>query len=281
LQEANLGDTTTVQETLAEAGTTVAELMERETDPQPLEKPKVNPGGIEEVVADKGITADRHCNRCRGAHVYSREEAGRETALGGERKATGSSLCESAAVAAAEGQADSEETWRTDRADLRSLLRHGRHAANASAKTQQHSQTTVDPLQTTVDPRRRNESGAAVAEHAWNRNAARAPRAPACPAFSCCSDCAGRQFKKSAVCRRGSNLGAPCTASISSPTLSAFLALRNPKTNFNPGLPECASLLIDQGLSGGWPQPVTAYQAHGTDAAEAGLRASADWVCCW
>ena len=62
LQEANLGDTTAVQETLAEAGTTVAELMEREADAQPLEKPKVNPGGIEEVVADKGITADRHCN---------------------------------------------------------------------------------------------------------------------------------------------------------------------------------------------------------------------------
>ena len=54
LQEADLGDTTTVQETLVEAGTTVAELIEREAEAQPLEKPQVNLGGIEEVVADKG-----------------------------------------------------------------------------------------------------------------------------------------------------------------------------------------------------------------------------------
>jgi transposase len=54
LQEADLGDTTTVKETLAEAGTTVAELMEREADTRPAEKPQVNLGGIEEVVADKG-----------------------------------------------------------------------------------------------------------------------------------------------------------------------------------------------------------------------------------
>lgn len=54
LQEADLGDTTTVQETLAEAGTTVADLMEREAERRPAEKPQVNVGGIEEVVADKG-----------------------------------------------------------------------------------------------------------------------------------------------------------------------------------------------------------------------------------
>jgi transposase len=54
LQEANLGDTTTIKETLAEAGIAVAELIEREAGAQPLEKPQVNLGGIEEVVADKG-----------------------------------------------------------------------------------------------------------------------------------------------------------------------------------------------------------------------------------
>ena len=54
LQEANLGDTTTIKETLAEAGTTVAELIEREAETRPAEKPQVNPGGVEEVVADKG-----------------------------------------------------------------------------------------------------------------------------------------------------------------------------------------------------------------------------------
>jgi transposase len=54
LQEAHLGDTTTVKETLAEAGETVAELIAREAEVSPLEAPKVNLGGIEEVVADKG-----------------------------------------------------------------------------------------------------------------------------------------------------------------------------------------------------------------------------------
>jgi len=54
LQEAHRGDTTTVKETLAEAGETVAELIEREAEKTPVESPKVNLGGIEEVVADKG-----------------------------------------------------------------------------------------------------------------------------------------------------------------------------------------------------------------------------------
>jgi transposase len=54
LQEAHLGDTTTVKETLAEAGETVAELIQREAEATPLGAPKVNLGGVEEVVADKG-----------------------------------------------------------------------------------------------------------------------------------------------------------------------------------------------------------------------------------
>ena len=54
LQEAHLGDTTTIRETLAEAGETVAELMGHEAEVAPGETPQVNLGGIEEVVADKG-----------------------------------------------------------------------------------------------------------------------------------------------------------------------------------------------------------------------------------
>jgi transposase len=54
LQEAHLGDTTTVKETLAEAGETVAQLIEREAETAPAKAPQVNLGGIEEVVADKG-----------------------------------------------------------------------------------------------------------------------------------------------------------------------------------------------------------------------------------
>jgi len=54
LQEADQGDTTTMKETLADAGETVERLVEREAQKTPEEKPKVNVNGVEEVVADKG-----------------------------------------------------------------------------------------------------------------------------------------------------------------------------------------------------------------------------------
>src|SRR5882757_2379381 len=50
LQAADQGDTTTMKETLADAGATVARLVEREAG----KKPKVNVNGVEEIVADKG-----------------------------------------------------------------------------------------------------------------------------------------------------------------------------------------------------------------------------------
>lgn len=54
VQAADQGDTTTIKETLAQAGETIAELVEREAECAPSEKPQVNVSGIEEVVADKG-----------------------------------------------------------------------------------------------------------------------------------------------------------------------------------------------------------------------------------
>src|SRR5271157_1621697 len=54
LQGADKGDTTTVGETLCAAGMAVADLMGREAELHPEEKPQVHVGGVEEVVADKG-----------------------------------------------------------------------------------------------------------------------------------------------------------------------------------------------------------------------------------
>jgi transposase len=54
LQAADQGDTATMRETLAEAGESVAQLIEREAGKAAAEKPQVNVNGIEEVVADKG-----------------------------------------------------------------------------------------------------------------------------------------------------------------------------------------------------------------------------------
>src|ERR1700675_2333759 len=53
LQGADLGDTTTLDQTLSEAGMAVADLVEREAELRPEEKPKVNVEGIEEVVTEK------------------------------------------------------------------------------------------------------------------------------------------------------------------------------------------------------------------------------------
>jgi len=54
LQGADKGDTTTMQETLGDAGMAVADLIGREAERQPGKQPKVHLGGVEEVVADKG-----------------------------------------------------------------------------------------------------------------------------------------------------------------------------------------------------------------------------------
>jgi transposase len=54
LQAADQGDTSTMKETLAEAGETIAQLVEREAEQAPEDKPQVHVSGIEEVVADKG-----------------------------------------------------------------------------------------------------------------------------------------------------------------------------------------------------------------------------------
>src|SRR3954454_23111528 len=54
LQAADQSDTTTIHETLAEAGEAVAELIEREAEKAPETKPQVHINGITELVTDKG-----------------------------------------------------------------------------------------------------------------------------------------------------------------------------------------------------------------------------------
>jgi transposase len=70
LQGADQGDTTTIHQTLVEAGEAVAELIEHEAVTAPMEQPKVNLGGVEEAVADKGyhsgaVLQDLHESDCR------------------------------------------------------------------------------------------------------------------------------------------------------------------------------------------------------------------------
>lgn len=59
LQPADQGDTTTIHETLAQAGEAVAQLIEREADERPEAKPQVHVNGITEIVTDKGYHSGR------------------------------------------------------------------------------------------------------------------------------------------------------------------------------------------------------------------------------
>src|SRR6202522_4375556 len=69
LQGADQGDSKTLEKTLAEAGTMVAELIEREAEVAPPEKPQVNLGGVEEVVADRGYHSGAVLERMKGYEV--------------------------------------------------------------------------------------------------------------------------------------------------------------------------------------------------------------------
>ena len=71
LQAADKGDTTTLDETLCEAGMAVADLVRREAELQPDEKPRVNVDGIEEVVADKGYHSGAVVQRMKSYDVRS------------------------------------------------------------------------------------------------------------------------------------------------------------------------------------------------------------------
>jgi transposase len=71
LQAADKGDTTTLDETLCEAGMAVAGLVQREAGLQPDDKPRVNVDGIEELVADKGYHSGAVVQRMKGYDVRS------------------------------------------------------------------------------------------------------------------------------------------------------------------------------------------------------------------
>lgn len=81
LQQADKGDTTTLDLTLCQAGVAVAELAVREARQSQDEKPKVNVEGIEERVADKGYHSGAVLERVKRNEVRSyipeRQQKGR------------------------------------------------------------------------------------------------------------------------------------------------------------------------------------------------------------
>ena len=81
LQGADQGDTTTLDETLCEAGMAVAKQIGREAELRPGDKPKVNVNGIEELVTDKGYHSGAVVERVKSYQVRSylpeRQQKGR------------------------------------------------------------------------------------------------------------------------------------------------------------------------------------------------------------
>jgi transposase len=71
LQAADQGDTTTLDETLCEAGEQVAEQIRREAELRPQDKPKVHLQGIEELVTDKGYHSGALLQRVKSYKVRS------------------------------------------------------------------------------------------------------------------------------------------------------------------------------------------------------------------
>jgi transposase len=71
LQAADQGDTTTLDETLCEAGEQVAEQIRREAELRPQDKPKVHLQGIEELVTDKGYHSGAVVKRVKSYEVRS------------------------------------------------------------------------------------------------------------------------------------------------------------------------------------------------------------------
>src|ERR1700751_601114 len=69
LQAADQGDTSTLNETLCEAGEQVAEQIRREAELRPQDKPKVHLQGIEELVTDKGYHSGAVVQRVKSYEV--------------------------------------------------------------------------------------------------------------------------------------------------------------------------------------------------------------------
>src|SRR6266566_1557920 len=146
LEGADQGDTTTLDATLSEAGMAVAELVGREAELRPDDKPKVNVNGIEELVTDKGYHSGAVVERVK---VYELRSYIPEKQQKGHRNWQGK---------AEEQQAVYQNRRRVRGEYGKSLLRrrgelversfahwyrNRRHAAHASARPPEHSEATV------------------------------------------------------------------------------------------------------------------------------------------
>jgi transposase len=123
LQAADQGDTTTLDETLCEAGEQVAEQIRREAELRPQEKPKVHLQGIEELVTDKGYHSGAVVKRVKSYEVRSYKEAEGTARLARQTCRAAGGLREPATGARRLRQELTPTARGVDRTQLRALLR--------------------------------------------------------------------------------------------------------------------------------------------------------------
>ena len=145
LQGADQGDTTTIHQTLAEAGEAVAELIEHEAATAPAEEPKVNLGGIEEAVADKGVSQRRRIAgsaRDRLPQLHSRTGQ-RPAEVERESGGAEAGVRQPAAGQGRPQQAATAEAKRTDGTEHGAHVRNRRNETCASERKGQHSEASA------------------------------------------------------------------------------------------------------------------------------------------
>ena len=128
LQPADRGDTTTLEETLGEAGEQVAEQIGREAELRPKDEPKVNLNGIEEWVTDKGYHSGAVVKRVKSYEVRSyipeKKQKGQRHWQGqrGEQQAVYENRRR---VRGEYGKSIIAEEGRVERTQLRAVIRDG------------------------------------------------------------------------------------------------------------------------------------------------------------
>ena len=158
LQGADKGDTTTLDETLCEAGMAVAEQVGREAELRPNEAAEGEPGRDRRDGDRQGLSQRRGGEADEGvrrAQLHSGEETEGAAELGGQSGRAASGVREPAAGAGRVRQEFTAAARRVGRAQLRALLRDGRDAALPSARTRKHSEAAIDPrgrVQSEPDP---------------------------------------------------------------------------------------------------------------------------------
>ena len=131
LRAADQGDTTTLDETLCDAGIAVAELAGREAELRPEDTPRVNVNGIEELSSTRRSQRRSGPARegLRSAQLYSGEAAEGAAQLGGQSRRTAGGVCQSATGTRQLRQELTAATRRDGGTQLRALLRDGRYGA--------------------------------------------------------------------------------------------------------------------------------------------------------